>query len=72
MIKKYNTIHTIQYNADKLDTNKLWAAPLDLSKLTYVVTNEIVKKREIDQLVYDELVKKLNYVKQLMPLIMVN
>ena len=38
-----------------LDINKLGTLPVDLSKLSNIVKNEVVKKT-----VYDELVKKVN------------
>ena len=40
---------------DKLDVDKLAPIPVDLSKLSDVVKNDVVKKIE-----YNELVKKVN------------
>ena len=42
---------------DKLDIDKLVPVPVDLSKLNYVVKNEVVKK-----IVYDKLVAKENNI----------
>ena len=42
----------------KLDIDKLALVPVDLSKLSYGVKNDVVKKSE-----YDELVKKVNNIK---------
>ena len=42
---------------DELDTGKLKATPFELSKLSNVVKNEVIKKT-----VYDELVKKFNAI----------
>ena len=42
---------------DKLDTGKLETTPVDLSKLSNVVKNDVVKKTE-----YDELVKKVDNI----------
>ena len=42
---------------DKLDTDKSAPVPTDLSKLTYVVKNGVVKKD-----VYDKLVIKVNNI----------
>ena len=42
---------------DKLDTGKLAAVPVDLSKLSDVVKNDIVRKT-----VYDKLVAKVNNI----------
>ena len=43
---------------DKLDVDKLIPAPADLSELSTVVKNEVVKKTE-----YNKLVKKFNAIK---------
>ena len=43
--------------AEKLDIGKLETTPIDLSKLSNVVKNNVVKKTE-----YDELVKKVNNI----------
>ena len=42
---------------DKLDVDKLVPAPVDLSKLSGAVKNDVVEKAE-----YDELVKKINTI----------
>ena len=42
---------------DKIDVDKLKTVPTDLSKLSNLVNNEVVKKS-----VYDELVAKVNNV----------
>ena len=42
---------------DKLDTGKLETTPVDLSKLSNLVKNDVVKKTE-----YDELVKKVDNI----------
>ena len=44
--------------ADKLDVNKLVPVPVDLSKLSNVVTNDVVENIE-----YNELVKTVNEIK---------
>ena len=41
----------LKAEVDKLDTDKLKTVPVDLSKLTNVVKNDVVKKTEYDQLV---------------------
>ena len=43
---------------DKLDTGKLETTPGDLSKLSNVVKNDVVKKTE-----YNEFAKKVNNIK---------
>ena len=43
--------------AEKLDIGKLETTPIDLSKLSNVVKNNVVKKTE-----HDELVKKVNNI----------
>ena len=45
-------------NADKLDVNKLVPVPVDLSKLSNVVKNDVVENIE-----YNELVKTVNEIK---------
>ena len=45
----------LKTEVDILDTDKLKTVPVDLSKLTNVVKNDIVKKTE-----YDNLVNKVN------------
>ena len=47
----------LKTEVDKLDTDKLKTVPVDLSKLTNVVKNEVVKKT-----VYDKLVTKVNNI----------
>ena len=42
---------SLKTEVDKLDTDKLKTVPVDLSKLTNVVKNEVVKKIEYDKLV---------------------
>ena len=42
---------------DKLDVGKLVAVPVDLSKLSDAVKNDVVKKTE-----YDRLVRKVNAI----------
>ena len=44
--------------ADKLDVNKLVPVPVDLSKLSNVVKNDVVENIE-----YNELVKTVNEIK---------
>ena len=41
----------LKTEVDKLDIDKLVAVPVDLSKLSNVVTNEVVKKTEYNKLV---------------------
>ena len=41
----------LKTEVDKLDTDKLKTVPVDLSKLTNVVKNDVVKKSEYDKLV---------------------
>ena len=47
----------LKTKVDKLDIDKLVTVPVDLSKLSNVVKNEVVKKT-----VYDELVAKVNNI----------
>ena len=47
----------LKTEVDKLDTDKLKAVPVDLSKLSNVVKNEVVKKT-----VYEKLVTKVNNI----------
>ena len=47
----------LKTEADKLDTDKLVPIPVDLSKLSDVVQNDVVKKT-----VYDKLVAKVNNI----------
>ena len=48
---------SIKTEVDKLDVGKLVTVPVDLSKLSNVVKNEVVKKTE-----YDKLVAKVNNI----------
>ena len=48
---------SLKTKVDKLDVEKLVPVPVDLSKLSNVVKNEIVKKT-----VYDKLVAKVNNI----------
>ena len=50
-------LSSLRSKIDKLDIGKLEITPVNLSKLSDVVKNEVVKKTE-----YDELVKKVNNV----------
>ena len=47
----------LKTEVDKLEIDKLVSVPVDLSKLSDVVKNDVVKKA-----VYDKLVKKLNNI----------
>ena len=47
----------LKTEADKLDNDKLAPGPVDLSKLSDVVKNDMVKK-----IVYDKLVAKVNNI----------
>ena len=47
----------LKTEVDKLDTDKLKTVPVDLSRLTNVLKNEVVKKTE-----YDKLVDKVNSI----------
>ena len=47
----------LKTEVDKLDINKLVPVPVDLSKLSDVVKNDVVKKT-----VYDKLVAKVNSI----------
>ena len=47
----------LKTEVDKLDIDKLATAPVDLSKLSIVVTNEVFKKT-----LYDQLVTKVNNI----------
>ena len=49
--------HKLILQVGKLDTGKLVAVPVDLSKLSDVVKNDIVRKT-----VYDKLVAKVNNI----------
>ena len=48
---------SLKSEIDKLDIGKLETTPIDLSRLSDVVKNEIVKKTE-----YNELAKKFNAI----------
>ena len=48
---------SLKSKIDKLDIGKLETTPLDLSKPSDLVKNEVVKKTK-----YDELVKKINAI----------
>ena len=52
-----SNLASLKTEVDKLDTNKLVTAPVDLSKLSHVVKNDVVKKT-----VYDKLVAKVNSI----------
>ena len=52
-----SNLASLKTEVDKLDTNKLVPVPVDLSKLSDVVKNEVVKKT-----VYDKLVAKVNSI----------
>ena len=65
---KYNSVDTskfsenvdlasLKWNTDELDINELETTPVDLSKLSDAVKNEVFKKA-----VYDELVKIVNAI----------
>ena len=53
--KQYDHDCSLKLNIDKLDTDNLKATPVDLSKLSNVVKNDVVKRT-----VYNKLVKKVN------------
>ena len=42
---------SLRAEIDKLDIGKLETAPVSLSKLSYVVKNEVIKKTEYNELV---------------------
>ena len=50
-------LSNLKSNVDKLDVDKFVPVPIDLSKLSDVVKNDVVKKD-----VYNELVKKVNNI----------
>ena len=52
-----SNLANLKTEGDKLDTDKLNTVPADLSKLTNVVKNKVVKKTE-----YDKLVNKVNNI----------
>ena len=51
-------LSSLNSKVDNLDIGKLGTTPIDLSKLSNIVKNDVVKKTE-----YDELVKKVNDIK---------
>ena len=52
-----SNLASLKTEVDKLDIDKLVPVPLDLSKLSDVVKNDVVKKT-----VYDKLVAKVNSI----------
>ena len=52
-----SNLASLKTEVDKLDINKLVPVPVDLSKLSDVVKNDVVKKT-----VYDKLVAKVNSI----------
>ena len=44
-------LNSLKSKVDKLDIGKLETTPVDLSKLSNVVQNDVVKKNEYDELV---------------------
>ena len=54
MSKYASDLSSLKSKIDELDIGKLKTTPIDLSKLSDVVKNDVVKKA-----VYDELVKKV-------------
>ena len=52
-----SNLASLKTEVDKLDINKLVPVPVDLSKLSDVVKNDVVKKT-----VYDQLVAKVNSI----------
>ena len=57
MDKKTN-LAGLKSDFDRLETDKLKTSPVDLSELSNVLKNEVVKKD-----VYNKLVKKFNFIK---------
>ena len=58
----FQVLHKLSYSqVDKLDTEKLAPAPVDLSKLSDVVKNDIAKKTAYDKLKtnYDTIISEL-------------
>ena len=53
-------LDSLKREVDKLDIDKLVPVPVDLSKLSDVVKNYVVKKKEKNE--YDELVAKVNNI----------
>ena len=52
-----SNLASLKAEVDKLDIDKLAPVPLDLSKLSDVVKNDVVKKAE-----YDKLITKVNKI----------
>ena len=52
-----SSLASLKIEVDKLDIDKLASVPLDLSKLSDVVKNDVVKKT-----VYDKVVAKVNNI----------
>ena len=52
-----SNLSNLKSKVDKLDTGKLETNPVDLSKLSNVVKNNVVKKTK-----HDELVKNVNTI----------
>ena len=52
-----SNLASLKTEVDKLDTDKLAPIPVDLSKLSVVVKNEVVKET-----VYDKLIAKVNSI----------
>ena len=52
-----SNLASLKAEVDKLDIDKLAPVPLDLSKLSDVVKNDVVKKAE-----YDKLIRKVNKI----------
>ena len=52
-----SSLASLKTEVDKLDIDKLVPVPVDLSKLSNVVKNDVVKKA-----VYDKLVEKVNNI----------
>ena len=50
-------LSSLKSKVDKLGIGKLETTPVDLSKLSYAVKNDVVKKTK-----YNELVKKVNNI----------
>ena len=58
----FQVLHKLSYSeVDKLDIEKLASAPVDLSKLSDVVKNDIAKKTAYDKLKtnYDTIISEL-------------
>ena len=56
-MKVQTGLNSLKSKIDKLDVDELVPVPIDLSKLSYIVKNDVVKKAE-----YDELFKKVNVI----------